>query len=463
MDFDGRLRWVSASHEKLLGYAVAELLGVSYLDLAHPADRADMDGAIDAVVTGAETAGFEARLRGRDGSMRFLRFTIFLGREEASIRSVAWDVTREKRREHELARAAAIVQTTDDAILTKDCEGIITGWNPGAERLYGYSADEIEGQPISRLIPAHREGEEREILSRIMRGERIDHYETERVRKDGALVEVSLSVSPIRDSSGRIVEASAIARDVSERRAFERRLGEAMGELERRSEDLARSNEDLEQFAYAVSHDLSEPLRMVSSYVQLLARRYEGKLDEDADEFIWFAVDGANRMHDLIEGLLQYSRAGRAEYARRPVDLERVLRDTLLGMESAIGESGARIELSDLPTVCGDATQLSRVFQNLLDNAIKFTEAGPPRIEISAQRDGSSWRLAVSDNGIGIEPAHAQRAFVVFQRLNERDRYAGSGIGLALCKRIVERGGGKIWVEPRPGGGSTFYFTVPAE
>ena len=282
MDFDGRLRSVSASHEPLLGYKVAELLGVSYLELLHPDDSSVLDTGIDALVTGAETAEFEARVRCRSGLMRSIRFTIFLSGEDGCIQSVGRDVTDQKSLEQRLARAAAIVEASDDAILSKDTEGIITSWNAGAERLYGYSPEDMVGQPVSRIVPAHRAGEERGITRKIMSGARIDHYETERLRKDGTLVDVSLTASPIRDSSGRVVEASAIARDITERKQVERRLADAAAQLQRRSDDLERSNRDLEQFAYAVSHDLSEPLRMVSSYLQLLSRRYEGRLDQDA-------------------------------------------------------------------------------------------------------------------------------------------------------------------------------------
>jgi PAS domain S-box-containing protein len=462
MDFDGRLRSVSSSHEPLLGYKVAELLGFSYLELLHPDDSPVLDSAIDALVMGAETAEFEARVRCRSGLMRWLRFTIYLRGEDACIHSVGRDITDQKSLEQSVARAAAIIEASGDAILSKDAEGIITSWNAGAERLYGYSPAEMVGQPVSRIVPPHRAGEERGITRKIMSGAQIDHYETQRVRKDGTLVDVSLTVSPVRDSSGRVVEASAIARDITERKQVERRLADAAAELQRRSDDLERSNTDLEQFAYAVSHDLSEPLRMVSSYLQLLARRYEGRLDQDADDFISFAVDGAMRMHDLIEGLLLYSRAGTAEYRLGPVDTGPVVRGTLAAMKGAIRDSDADIEVDDLPTVTGDETQISRIFQNLIGNAIKFTDGEQPRVSVSASREGADWRFVVSDNGIGIDPGQAERVFIVFQRLNERERYPGSGIGLALCRRIVQRQGGRIWAEPRPGGGSNFYFTLPA-
>jgi hypothetical protein len=234
-------------------------------------------------------------------------------------------------------------------------------------------------------------------------------------------------------------------------------------ELEARATELERSNADLQQFAYAASHDLSEPLRMVSSYVQLLAKRYKDKLDSDADEFIDFAVDGTARMQALIDGLLIYSRAGTADYTHEPVDCSKVLHDTLMTLHASLRESGARVNAGPLPTVEGDPTQLFQLFQNLISNAIKFAADEPPAIEITADRDGDCWRFMVKDNGIGIEPAHAQRIFAVFQRLHGRGEYPGSGVGLAICKRIVERHNGRIWVESPPDGGSTFYFTIPAD
>jgi signal transduction histidine kinase/tetratricopeptide (TPR) repeat protein/tRNA A-37 threonylcarbamoyl transferase component Bud32 len=235
------------------------------------------------------------------------------------------------------------------------------------------------------------------------------------------------------------------------------------GSLERRASELERSNADLQQFAHAASHDLSEPLRMVSSYLQLLAKRYQGKLDSDADEFIGFAVDGAVRMQALIDGLLTYSRAGTAEYALGPVDCSQVVRESLVTLEARIKETDATITADPLPTVRGDATQLGQLFQNLLSNAIKFVASGAPLVHVSAEKEPTGWRFTVTDNGVGVEPRHVGRIFTVFQRLHSRESYPGSGIGLAICKRVVERHGGRIWLEPGPDVGSRFCFTIPDE
>jgi len=240
----------------------------------------------------------------------------------------------------------------------------------------------------------------------------------------------------------------------------ERKLAEEA--LKEKTEELARSNQDLEQFAYVASHDLQEPLRMVTSYVQLLAQRYKDKLDSDADEFIGFAVDGAIRMWKLINDLLTYSRVGTRAKELEPTDCETVLNQSLNDLKVAIEERGAVVTHDPLPTVMADHPQLGQLFQNLIGNAIKFRGNEPPRVHVSASRNDNGWTFSVRDNGIGIAPEYAERIFIIFQRLHGWKEYAGTGIGLAICKKIVERHGGRIWVESEVGKGTTFYFTLPA-
>ena len=260
---------------------------------------------------------------------------------------------------------------------------------------------------------------------------------------------------PICDPEGRVLRWFGTNTDISERMRSEEHLLRTVGELK-------RSNDELQQFAYIASHDLQEPLRMVASYIQLLAKRYKGRLDSDADEFIAYAVDGSNRMRGLIQDLLAYSSAGTNGTALREISSENALKEALTNLRATIEESGAVVTHDSLPTITTDDTQLARVFQNLVGNAIKYRSAEVPRVQISATKNGDKeWIFSVRDNGLGIDPQYFERIFILFQRLHGQKEFKGTGIGLAICRKIVERLGGRIWVESQPKKGSTFYFALP--
>ncbi len=355
------------------------------------------------------------------------------------------------------AKFAGIISISSDAIVSTDEEQRITLFNQGAENVFGYTADEVLGRPLDLLIPERsrpshaaqvRGFGDSPVVSRRM-GER---GRISGRRKSGEVFPADASISKL-DLGGRRIY-TAVLRDVTDRVRGEE-------ELAARTEELERSNRELEQFAYVASHDLQEPLRMVASYTQLLARRYRGRLDEDAEEFIGYAVDGVTRMQALINDLLAYSRVGTRGGAPEPVDTAAVLERVLSSLGPAVEDAGATVTHGPLPTVTGDAGQLGQLLQNLVGNAVKFRGEVPPRVHVSAARGRDEWTFSVADNGIGIDPGYAERIFVIFQRLHTRAEYAGTGIGLAICKKIVERHGGRIWFEPAPGGGTVFRFTLP--
>ena len=360
------------------------------------------------------------------------------------------------------ALLAAIVDATEQAVISVDLDGVVTSWNRGAHVLYGWTADEIVGRRYDVVLPGG--GVSDAVIDQIVAGGVVAGVEARRTRQDGSVVMVGETTAPVRDVDGSLIGVAMIARDITERLETEALLEHYRRELDVRNRHLERSNTDLEQFAYVASHDLSEPLRAVAGMVGLLARRYQGRLDDDADEFIDFAIDGCQRMRDMISDLLAYSRAGRTELAVGHLDLGKLVDEALGALGSQVEEAGAVVDHDALPTVQGDRTQLVRVLQNLLSNAVKFGRPGQPvRVEVSAQRlDGDDgWRIDVADDGIGIEEQYRARIFRMFQRLHTADQHPGTGIGLSIAERIVAQHSGSMGVGSNDRGGSTFWFTLP--
>ncbi len=348
------------------------------------------------------------------------------------------EAAERKRAAEEAERLATFPRLNPNPITEMDLEGRVGYLNPSAEQLFPDLPQRQLAHPWladwEQVVLALRESNAQVCRREVMVGEQCFlqtiHYsqDTGQVRIYGV--------------------------EITDRKQAEESLKQT-------AEQLARSNEELEQFAYVASHDLQEPLRVISGYVQLIEHKYKGRLDADADQFIYYIVDGATRMRQLITDLLDYSRVSTRGKPLQPTNLQNVLERVLADLKGVIEESGAVLKCGPLPTVRGDEIQLIRLFQNLIANAIKFRSGRPPEIDVSASRDGDHWTLAVRDNGIGIERQYWERIFVIFQRLHTRQKYPGTGIGLAICKRIVERHGGTIWLDSRPGQGTTFFFTLP--
>jgi PAS domain S-box-containing protein len=359
-------------------------------------------------------------------------------------------------RDNEERSRLLIEGVKDYAIFMLDSQGRVATWNSGAEKIKGYKSAEIIGSHFSRFYPPEALVEnkpEKELAEAIANGSVRD--EGWRLRKDGSRFYASVVITPVRSPNGQLRGFTKITRDITERRNAALKLAEHAAQLQ-------RSNQELEQFAYVASHDMKEPLRAISGFSQILKSRYQGKLDADADKNIAHIVDGAKRMGSLIDDLLALSRVGSQGKPFEKTGIEKSLLQAQANLAVAIDERKAVITHDTLPVLPVDGSQLTLLFQNLLANSIKFCRDCDPRVHVGAKKNGGDfWEIFVIDNGIGIEPKYFDRIFGIFQRLHTRDEYPGTGIGLAICKKIVERHGGKIWLESKPDAGTTFHFTLP--
>ncbi|HUQ76030.1 MAG TPA: PAS domain S-box protein [Burkholderiales bacterium] len=456
---------------EILGYPESELIGMTGREISHPGDLDIINDQRPSLYAGEiEHVRVEKRYVRRDYSIVWVAFSMVVERDAAGqpIYEIAIfdDITERKEAEAALAeseeRFRSLTQLSSDWYWEQDEQFGLkfmsrrmserTGLDPSA-----YIGRKRWDQPALNLTDEdwarHR--------AQLERHEPFRDFEMERPNTDGGTRWICVSGEPIFDGSGRFRGYRGVGQDITARKQAEADLRRAHDELAKKADELQRSNAELEQFAYVASHDLQEPLRMVSSYTQLLGKRYGDKLTGDAQEFMHYVVDGAARMKQLIEDLLAYSRVGTKGKEFKPASIEAPLRKAITNLRASIEEASAAVTWDPLPTESIDEVQLAQLFQNLIGNALKFRGPGVPRIHVSAVDQNDHWELSIADNGIGIEPQYFERIFMLFQRLHTMGEYPGTGIGLAICKKVVERHGGKIWVASTLGEGSQFHFTLP--
>jgi PAS domain S-box-containing protein len=462
----GEIVLLNVQAEKQFGYSRDELIGQKVKNIIPEgfAERLVADGLRSDEDALAQQIGTGIELIAKRKDATEFPIEIMLSPLDSAegilVTAAIRDISVRKAAESHLARMEGryrgLLEAAPDAMVVVNQLGEIVLLNVQAEKQFGYSRDELIGQQVRNIIP---EGFAERLIADGLRSaedalaQQIGTgIELAARRRDGSEFPIEIMLSPLDSAEGVLVTAAI--RDIASRKKAEAQLLQKMDELN-------RSNEELGQFAYIASHDLQEPLRMVASYTQLLARRYKGRLDDDADEFIAFAVDGASRMQRLIQDLLTYSRVGTKGEALTATSSEEALQQALINLRGAIQESGAQVTHDPLPLVLADEMQLTQLFQNLIGNGIKYQNPGIPQIHISVSKNGGQkWIFSVKDNGLGIDPQYFERIFGMFQRLHKREEFAGTGIGLAICKKIVERHGGAISVESQPGQGSTFRFAL---
>jgi PAS domain S-box-containing protein len=469
IDLDGRYVRFNDRYCQIVGYSRQELQGRDLMELVHPEDRQEDRRKIMQYFRGqVPQYDVEKRYVRKDGRVVWAHVTASLvrgpGGEVLRTAAIVEDITERKQAELERLRSEALYRSISDqaaeSIFLTDEQGRVTFANPEALKVFGFTSEELVGRVLHDAIHHHHtDGRPYPVEECPLAGVRasrqvVRDYEDVFFRKDGTMVPVVCSTAPL-DSLGRSGGAVLLVRDVTQRKRAQEQLKHAV-------EELARSNRDLAQFAAAASHDLQEPLRTVQGHLGIVEHRLGGKLDDATRQSMQFAVDGAARMEALIRDLLAYSRVGRSGKEPVATDMEAVLAEALAALRAALDSAGATVSHEPLPTIQSQPSLMAQLLQNLLGNAIKYrAKDKKPEIHVGARREPQAWTFWVLDNGIGIRPQDAERVFVIFQRLHTRQEYPGTGVGLAICKRIVESQGGRIWVESKPDQGAAFFFTIP--
>jgi PAS domain S-box-containing protein len=415
----------------------------------------DHQVALEALQNGAQDYLIKGRVSD-DSIVRCLRYAIERNRVETALRQSE-------------RRTRLIIENSLDAFISIDTEGAIADWNLQAEKLFGWSRKHVLGKPVAEVIVPSRFRDkhvlDRDQLFSIAKGRLMNRRrEMYVLNRHGEEFPVEIGVFPIKDRERQVY--CAFISDITERKLIEEKSRELNEELEQRvqerTSELIRSNQELEQFAKIASHDLQEPLRAIQGFATLLNKRYKGKLDDSADEFIDFIIDGTSRMQQLIQAVLLHSSIKAEDNLASVTDVSSVLDEVLTNLRQSILESNAEFDIGEMPEVAVERTQLVQLFQNLISNSLKYRGAEPPQIHISAELSVDRWLFTLRDNGIGVDPKYAEKIFDMFARLHGKTQYTGTGIGLAICKKIVMAHGGKIWMESEPGQGSIFYYSLPA-
>jgi PAS domain S-box-containing protein len=470
-DVQGTITYVNDKFCDISKYSREELVGQNHRILNSSHHPTDFFRQMYHTIANGQVWRGEICNRAKDSSIYWVDTTVvpFLDgygkpRQYMAIRA---DITERKRAEELRERLAIVVDSSDDAIITKTLEGTINTWNRGAEKVFGYPFSEALGKPMLMLIPPERVSEESDILTRIRRGESVEHFETVRLRKDGRRIDISATISPIRDSSGAIIGASKIARDISQRKADEQEIRTLNEELEQRVEQrtaqLAAANHELEAFTYSVSHDLRAPLRHIGGFSKILLEDFGPGMAPDAQRHLQRIEEGVHRMGRLVDELLNLARVGRHALKLQVTGLNSVIEDVISLLQPEAEGRVVEWKIQKLPPAECDPILIKQVFQNLLANALKFTR---PReravIEISHGEENGQMVITICDNGVGFNMKYKDKLFGVFQRLHRAEDFEGTGIGLATVQRIIRKHGGRVWAESELDKGATFFLTLGA-
>ena len=450
---DGVITSWNKGAEKIYGYPRSEMVG-KHVSLLIPPQRFDEEPMImDRIARGESIDHYETERVTRDGKIVNISLSVSPVKESGERITgaliVARDITLTKRATERETWLASIINFSDDAIISKTLEGIITSWNRGAERIFGYTPDEVIGKHISILIPPGRTDEEPEIISKVSRGQYIHHYVTERMRKDGTTVNISLTVSPVKNAHGNIVGVSKIARDITEQK--------------KREDEIKMLNRELEAFNYTVAHDLRSPLRAVMNYSQILLDKHTAVLPDDARHMVGRIVRQSQRMDVLIEDLMALSRLGLQPLEKSTIDMAALVKETVDEIQAHGNGKRLKINIHTLHNAWGDRSLLKQVWDNLIGNAVKYSRktSAATIIDIGYTLADNNIVFYVRDNGIGFDMNYAPKLFKAFQRLHNNSEYEGTGIGLAIVDQIISKHGRKVWAEATPGQGATFYFSLP--